>query len=170
MTTQQQYYDHMSIQTCYKKHSRMNHLRYGTDMGLSAMLQYVNTSACHSTTTHIFYCWQPFTTFFPRADIHELLSPDILHQVIKGTFKDHLVDWVVQYLKSVHGKIRAKEILADIDQRYVDFTKGFVALLMVTHHGLPLLLESLRCHCSQVCGVFLKVVVSNSGPAMILRH
>ncbi|KAG1838891.1 hypothetical protein F4604DRAFT_1885392 [Suillus subluteus] len=35
----------------------------------------------------------PFTNDFPRADIHELLSPDILHQIIKGTFKDHLVDW-----------------------------------------------------------------------------
>ncbi|KAJ6617835.1 hypothetical protein B0H10DRAFT_2218222 [Mycena sp. CBHHK59/15] len=27
----------------------------------------------------------PFTWTFPRADIHELLSPDLLHQVIKGT-------------------------------------------------------------------------------------
>ncbi|KAI0251372.1 hypothetical protein BJV78DRAFT_1316789 [Lactifluus subvellereus] len=59
----------------------------------------------------------PFTTHFPRADIHELLSPDLLHQVIKGTFKDHLVDWVVEYIGSVHGKTRAKEILADIDHR-----------------------------------------------------
>ncbi|KAG1890562.1 uncharacterized protein F5891DRAFT_1131665 [Suillus fuscotomentosus] len=28
----------------------------------------------------------PFTNYFPRADIHELLSPDILHQLIKGAF------------------------------------------------------------------------------------
>ncbi|THH10643.1 hypothetical protein EW146_g8310 [Bondarzewia mesenterica] len=33
----------------------------------------------------------PFTANFPRADIHELISFDILHQIIKGTFKDHLV-------------------------------------------------------------------------------
>ena len=72
---------------------------------------------------------QPFTTNFPRADIHELLSPDLLHQVIKGAFKDHLVDWVGQYLESVHGKTGAKEILADIDQRYVDFMRGFVIFL-----------------------------------------
>ncbi|KAG1763021.1 hypothetical protein EDD22DRAFT_979524 [Suillus occidentalis] len=36
----------------------------------------------------------PFTNDFPHADIHKLLSPDLLHQIIKGTFKDHLVDWV----------------------------------------------------------------------------
>ncbi|KAG2355217.1 hypothetical protein BDR07DRAFT_1453834 [Suillus spraguei] len=31
----------------------------------------------------------PFTNDFPRADIHELLSFDLLHQLIKGAFKDH---------------------------------------------------------------------------------
>ncbi|KAH9996959.1 hypothetical protein BJV74DRAFT_877360 [Russula compacta] len=44
----------------------------------------------------------PFTHNFPRADIHELLLPDLLHQVIKGTFKDHLVTWVNAYLIEVH--------------------------------------------------------------------
>ncbi|EGN93687.1 hypothetical protein SERLA73DRAFT_156242 [Serpula lacrymans var. lacrymans S7.3] len=33
----------------------------------------------------------PFTNNFPRVDIHKTLVPDLLHQVIKGTFKDHLV-------------------------------------------------------------------------------
>ncbi|KAF8806880.1 hypothetical protein BYT27DRAFT_7223998 [Phlegmacium glaucopus] len=48
----------------------------------------------------------PFTVHFPRANIHELLSPDLLHQIIKGTFKDHLVTWVIQYFESQpNGKI-----------------------------------------------------------------
>ncbi|KAJ7248710.1 hypothetical protein C8J57DRAFT_1522190 [Mycena rebaudengoi] len=59
----------------------------------------------------------PFTWGFPRADIHELLSPDLLHQVIKGTFKDHLVSWVGEYLEAEHGKAGAKKIMADIDRR-----------------------------------------------------
>ncbi|KAG1884360.1 hypothetical protein F4604DRAFT_1574713 [Suillus subluteus] len=59
----------------------------------------------------------PFTNDFPRADIHQLLAPDILHQVIKGAFKDHLVAWVEKYLEKEHGKTRAKAILDDIDHR-----------------------------------------------------
>ncbi|KAF7349140.1 hypothetical protein MVEN_01436200 [Mycena venus] len=59
----------------------------------------------------------PFTWDFLRADIYELLSPDLLHQVIKGTFKDHLVAWVGEYLENEHGKAKAKKIMADIDRR-----------------------------------------------------
>jgi Plavaka transposase len=61
--------------------------------------------------------FQPFTHGFPRADIHELLSPDLLHQIIKGTFKDHLVTWVTNYIKLKHPPVEAKRILADIDRR-----------------------------------------------------
>ncbi|KAK7049380.1 hypothetical protein VNI00_005981 [Paramarasmius palmivorus] len=59
----------------------------------------------------------PFTHHFPRADIHELLSPDLLHQVIKGTFKDHLVTWVNQWLHKEHGETRGNAIIKDIDRR-----------------------------------------------------
>jgi hypothetical protein len=61
---------------------------------------------------------QPFTHLFPRADIHEFLAPDLLHQFIKGVFKDHLVDWIIKYLHLTHGTKRALEIVEDIDRRY----------------------------------------------------
>ncbi|KIO04860.1 hypothetical protein M404DRAFT_25942 [Pisolithus tinctorius Marx 270] len=59
----------------------------------------------------------PFTSSFPCADIYQLIAPDILHQIIKGMFKDHLVEWVKSYLKTVHGTTKANAILDDIDQR-----------------------------------------------------
>ena len=60
---------------------------------------------------------QPFTPYFPCADIHELLSLDLPHQVIKGTFKDHIVTWVNEYLILTHREGTAKEIIDDIDHR-----------------------------------------------------
>ncbi|KAH9957482.1 hypothetical protein BGW80DRAFT_1185947 [Lactifluus volemus] len=59
----------------------------------------------------------PFTADFPRADIHEMISPDLLHQVIKGAFKDHLVTWVCDYLALTNTESQGNAILDDIDRR-----------------------------------------------------
>ncbi|KAI9429507.1 hypothetical protein H4582DRAFT_2114355 [Lactarius indigo] len=59
----------------------------------------------------------PFTFDFPCADIYEMISPDLLHQIIKGVFKDHLVAWVCEYLVAQHGERRGGLILDDIDRR-----------------------------------------------------
>ncbi|KAL0059223.1 hypothetical protein AAF712_014031 [Marasmius tenuissimus] len=58
----------------------------------------------------------PFTHYFPRADIHEMLTADLLHQVIKGCFKDMLVEWVWDYIKQDYGD-EAEAIMDDIDKR-----------------------------------------------------
>jgi hypothetical protein len=62
---------------------------------------------------------QPYTTYFPRADIHELITPDLLHQAIKGVYKDHLVSWVAEYLQHYHGTADMEQILDEIDRRSV---------------------------------------------------
>ncbi|EGN93388.1 hypothetical protein SERLA73DRAFT_126642 [Serpula lacrymans var. lacrymans S7.3] len=69
----------------------------------------------------------PFTHDFPCADIHEILAPDLLHQVIKGTFKDHLVTWVEDYLNLIYGKKHAEEISDDID-RWIAAAPSFSGL------------------------------------------
>jgi hypothetical protein len=62
---------------------------------------------------------QPFTEGFPCAEIYELLSPDLLHQLIKGVFKDHLVLWVVSYLEDKYTVREAKRIKDIIDCQFV---------------------------------------------------
>ncbi|KAH9973150.1 hypothetical protein BJV74DRAFT_798996 [Russula compacta] len=50
----------------------------------------------------------PFTTHFSRADIHELLAPNLMHQIIKVT-------WVMDYVAAEHGTKDTNQILDDID-------------------------------------------------------
>ena len=60
---------------------------------------------------------QSFTEDFPHADIHKLILADILHQVIKGAFKDHLVTWIQEWIEADKGKKVAKQVLSYIDRR-----------------------------------------------------
>ncbi|KAJ7860199.1 hypothetical protein B0H14DRAFT_3084858 [Mycena olivaceomarginata] len=41
------------------------------------------------------------------TDIHEMLSPDLLHQIIKGSFKDHLVTWADEIMDEIDRRIAA---------------------------------------------------------------
>ncbi|KAF8259589.1 hypothetical protein EI94DRAFT_1813094 [Lactarius quietus] len=54
---------------------------------------------------------------FLRANIHELLAPDLLYQIITGAFKDYVVTWVEKYILQTYPKAQAECILADIDRR-----------------------------------------------------
>ena len=58
--------------------------------------------------------FKPFTASFPRANIHELIAPDLLHQIIKGVFKDHNVTWVVEWMES---QPNGKRLVAEMDRR-----------------------------------------------------
>ncbi len=81
-------------------------------------LSYVDFSKISVATEMIFL--KPFTNDFPRADVHELITPDLLHQVIKGTFKDHLVTWLGEYLVLAHGEKHSLALLDIMDKRYLN--------------------------------------------------
>ncbi|KAI5984115.1 hypothetical protein F5J12DRAFT_907962 [Pisolithus orientalis] len=76
---------------------------------------------------------QPFTNDFLCADIYGMLSPDILHQLNKGGFKDHLVDWVKHYLIHILGKTQAEKVLDKIDQH--DDSKGLMKVYIAAIEG-----------------------------------
>ncbi|KAG0693757.1 hypothetical protein DFH29DRAFT_1038013 [Suillus ampliporus] len=70
----------------------------------------------------------PFTNDFAWADIHELIAPDILHQLIKGTFKDHLVDWI--------EKIAAVPTFAGFKQWMGDDSKALMKVYLSAIEGV----------------------------------
>ncbi|KAE9386188.1 hypothetical protein BT96DRAFT_1086980 [Gymnopus androsaceus JB14] len=98
----------------------------------------------------------PFTHYFPRANIHEILTADLLHQVIKGCFKDMIVEWVVSYLTLEHGEARAKEILDEVDHR-ISVVPSFPGLRRFPH----------GCHFKQWTGDDSKALMKVFLPAIL---
>jgi hypothetical protein len=57
------------------------------------------------------------TILFSHSQVvSPLLSPDLLHQLIKGAFKDHLITWLNNYIKAEYPASEAQKIFDDIDQ------------------------------------------------------
>jgi hypothetical protein len=133
--------------------SRTLWIEFGIDDGIIV---------CHFCVTPICHLFliahsQPFTSDFPCGNIYKMISPDLLHQLIKGTFKDHLVTWICDYLVIQHGERRAGVILDDIDWQYVLPTAPYNGIIA------DWLAELLQCHPFQVSVDFPMVGVSSSG-------
>ncbi|KAI6014199.1 hypothetical protein EDC04DRAFT_2609066 [Pisolithus marmoratus] len=103
-------------------------------------------------------------TSFPCANTHELIAPDILHQIIKGKFKHHLVSWWTCQTEEWCPMPNANDTLVLL------FYLGHATQTPATHcHTLPLTLTVLPPHASPLQWVekYLKKCYKNDFAAVL---
>ncbi|KAF8243608.1 hypothetical protein K440DRAFT_510650, partial [Wilcoxina mikolae CBS 423.85] len=47
----------------------------------------------------------------PTLNIYASMNVDRLHQLLKGVFKDHTWEWMVDFLKDIYGAEKALKLI-----------------------------------------------------------
>ncbi|PPQ84929.1 hypothetical protein CVT24_000245 [Panaeolus cyanescens] len=96
--------------------------------------------------------WKPFWVDFPHCDIHEAMTPDVLHQLYQGVLK-HLIQWCmkacgqrldrrIQVLPPTHGVRQFKHGFSNLSQISGTERKNMAKILLgcvvgyMSHEGI----------------------------------
>jgi hypothetical protein len=110
-----------------------NHQRTADDLYSQAFLQTTTTEFNEDGLNPV---GKPFWANLPHTDIFRCLTPDLLHQIHRGVFKDHLLKWCQTILGTAEFDCRYAAIPSHSDVRHFDTISGLSQTNRTEHKNM----------------------------------